>query len=168
MHRQVVNRPNINAMQNSKFILSRNFSPSYESPFASSENEIDSTEQEKSEKLRDFTKETKTFEVIEIIGAGGFGIVAKVVNKNIRNQVYAVKRVPLDKNEKNNLKIIREADLLSRLNHSNVVRYFHTWRETHEVTPNRTRTESTVERDENESIMKVSYYVSCGHIIYVS
>ena len=49
MHRQVVNRPNINAMQNSKFILSRNFSPSYESPFASSENEIDSTEQEKSE-----------------------------------------------------------------------------------------------------------------------
>ena len=75
------------------------------------------------ENLAKFTKETNTFDVIEIIGSGGFGVVVKVINRNIKNQVYAIKRVPLERNMKNNQKILREADLLSRLNHCNVVRY---------------------------------------------
>ena len=74
------------------------------------------------ENLAKFTKETNTFDVIEIIGSGGFGVVVKVINRNIKNQVYAIKRVPLERNMKNNQKILREADLLSRLNHCNVVR----------------------------------------------
>ena len=67
--------------------------------------------------LRNFTKETDTFEVIEKIGSGGFGTVVKAKNKNIQDQVYAVKRVPLEneineRNKRTNLKIIREAELL--------------------------------------------------------
>ena len=74
-------------------------------------------DQENSTFLRNFTKETDTFEVIEKIGSGGYGTVVKAKNKNIQDQVYAVKRVPLEneiseRNKRTNLKIIREAELL--------------------------------------------------------
>ncbi|GIX95591.1 eIF-2-alpha kinase GCN2 [Caerostris extrusa] len=46
------------------------------------------------------------------------------------SRVYALKRIPLDpSNNKLNRKIFREVKLLSRLNHENIVRYYHSWKE---------------------------------------
>ena len=62
------------------------------------------------------------FSYIGEIGKGGFGEVIKVKN-NLDSQVYAIKRIGLDPNNKQlTKKIMREVKLLSRLNHENVVR----------------------------------------------
>ena len=62
------------------------------------------------------------FSYIGQIGKGGFGEVMKVKN-NLDSQVYAIKRIKLDPNNKQlTKKIMREVKLLSRLNHENVVR----------------------------------------------
>ena len=44
--------------------------------------------------LRNFTKETDTFEVIEKIGSGGFGTVVKVKNKRIKIRFIPLKEFP--------------------------------------------------------------------------
>ena len=66
------------------------------------------------------------------LGKGGFGEVFKVKN-NLDSQIYAIKRIKLDqKNKQLTRKLRREVELLSRLNHENVVRYYNSWIE---VTP---------------------------------
>ena len=71
------------------------------------------------------------FEVIGVIGQGGFGEVLKVRNK-LDSRFYAIKRIGINPNSKQNKQITREIKLLSRLNHENVVRYYSTWMETYE------------------------------------
>ncbi|UJR36098.1 hypothetical protein I4U23_028833 [Adineta vaga] len=69
------------------------------------------------------------FEVIGIIGRGGFGQVFKVQNK-LDGCFYAVKQILLKSANKHlNKKITREVKLLSKLNHQNIVRYYSTWTE---------------------------------------
>ncbi|CAF2775368.1 unnamed protein product [Rotaria sp. Silwood2] len=69
------------------------------------------------------------FEVIGIIGRGGFGNVFKVQNK-LDGCFYAVKQILLKSaNKQVNKKITREVKLLSKLNHQNIVRYYSTWTE---------------------------------------
>ena len=163
--RQTPNAFNIAFLKESKFIARRlrtletesdsdNNSTSVETSMSTDENS------DLFKNLASFTKETNTFDVIELIGSGGFGVVAKVINRNIKDQVYAIKRVPLERNNaKKNQKILREADLLSRLNHCNVVRYYHTWREIHDDVDinqlKRSRTQSTVERVKDESLIRL-------------
>ncbi|CDW59356.1 Eukaryotic translation initiation factor 2-alpha kinase 4 [Trichuris trichiura] len=80
------------------------------------------------------------FDVIRLIGKGGFGDVTEVRNK-LDGCRYAIKRVPLVR--KNNIadaKILREVQLLSHLNHNNVVRYFNSWIETGVLTSKNERT----------------------------
>jgi hypothetical protein len=66
---------------------------------------------------------------IEDLGVGGFGVVVKARNK-IDQRYYAVKKIYFthhdEKEEKN---ILREVNLLSRLHHANIVRYYNAWRE---------------------------------------
>ncbi|KHJ42045.1 hypothetical protein D918_07935 [Trichuris suis] len=70
------------------------------------------------------------FDVIRLVGKGGFGDVTEVRNK-LDGCRYAIKRVPLVwKNNIADAKILREVQLLSHLNHNNVVRYFNSWIET--------------------------------------
>ncbi len=71
------------------------------------------------------------FEVIGVIGHGGFGEVLKVKNK-LDSRFYAIKRIRVNPNSKHNKQITREIKLLSRLNHENVVRYYSTWIESYE------------------------------------
>ncbi|CAL1531308.1 unnamed protein product [Lymnaea stagnalis] len=67
------------------------------------------------------------FELLKVLGKGGFGDVLKVKNK-LDGRFYAIKRIPLNpKSKMFNKKMKREVKLLSRLNHENVVRYYCSW-----------------------------------------
>ncbi|CAB9514181.1 eIF-2-alpha kinase GCN2 [Seminavis robusta] len=67
------------------------------------------------------------FEIICELGSGAFGTTFKVRNR-IDGKIYALKRVHLGpvKGEKAN-KLVREVEVLSSLNHENVVRYYSAW-----------------------------------------
>lgn len=70
------------------------------------------------------------FEISSFIGKGAFGDVLKVRNK-LDNRQYAIKRIPMSpRNKQLYRKMTREVELLSKLNHENVVRYFNSWIET--------------------------------------
>jgi eukaryotic translation initiation factor 2-alpha kinase 4 len=70
------------------------------------------------------------FEMMNYIGKGAFGDVLKVRNI-LDNRQYAIKRIPLSSMNKQLFKkMTREVELLSRLNHENVVRYYNSWLET--------------------------------------
>lgn len=67
------------------------------------------------------------FEVQSYLGKGAFGDVLKVRNM-LDNRQYAIKRIPLPARSRQLYKkMTREVELLSRLNHENVVRYFNSW-----------------------------------------
>lgn len=67
------------------------------------------------------------FEVQQWLGQGAYGDVLKVKNL-LDNRQYAIKRIPLTSRSKQIYKkMTREVELLSRLNHENVVRYFNSW-----------------------------------------
>lgn len=67
------------------------------------------------------------FEVLQWLGQGAYGDVLKVKNI-LDNRQYAIKRIPLTSKSKQIFKkMTREVELLSRLNHENVVRYFNSW-----------------------------------------
>jgi translation initiation factor 2-alpha kinase 4 len=69
------------------------------------------------------------FEIIKEIGQGAYGKVLKVRN-NLDNRFYAIKKIPLSGlNKQLYRKVRREVELLSRLNHENVVRYYSSWTE---------------------------------------
>lgn len=67
------------------------------------------------------------FEVLQWLGQGAYGDVLKVKNI-LDNRQYAIKRIPLTARSRQIFKkMTREVELLSRLNHENVVRYFNSW-----------------------------------------
>uniref|UniRef100_A0A336LN81 non-specific serine/threonine protein kinase n=1 Tax=Culicoides sonorensis TaxID=179676 RepID=A0A336LN81_CULSO len=67
------------------------------------------------------------FEVLTYLGKGAYGDVLKVRNI-LDNRQYAIKRIPLPAKSKQLFrKMTREVELLSRLNHENVVRYYNSW-----------------------------------------
>ncbi|KAF0989714.1 hypothetical protein HZS_1823, partial [Henneguya salminicola] len=69
----------------------------------------------------------KEFEMIRVIGKGAFGVVILAKNR-IDSCIYAIKRIVLeDANVKERLKIIKEVQILSRLSHPNIVRYYNAW-----------------------------------------
>lgn len=69
------------------------------------------------------------FEELEFLGRGGFGEVVKVKNR-IDGRFYAVKKLVLLSDDKENSRILREVMTLSRLHHEHVVRYYTAWVET--------------------------------------
>lgn len=76
------------------------------------------------------------FEVLEWLGRGGFGDVFKVRNR-LDGCIYALKRILLNRSSRLlDRKIMREVKLLSRLNHENIVRYYHSWIEVTTEAPN--------------------------------
>ncbi|RXK39365.1 PEK/GCN2 protein kinase [Tremella mesenterica] len=69
----------------------------------------------------------KEFEEVEFLGKGGFGEVVKA--RHLQDgRAYAIKKVRL-RPEDNELRVLREVNTLSGLNHINIVRYFSCWLE---------------------------------------
>ncbi|KAH0570422.1 Kinase [Spironucleus salmonicida] len=72
----------------------------------------------------------KNFDVICRVGSGSFGTVIKVkhfVNKQELN-TYAIKQIPIDQYQTPWLqKVLSEVEILQKLYHTNVVRYFYSW-----------------------------------------
>uniref|UniRef100_A0A2M4AAW2 non-specific serine/threonine protein kinase n=1 Tax=Anopheles triannulatus TaxID=58253 RepID=A0A2M4AAW2_9DIPT len=67
------------------------------------------------------------FEILSYLGKGAYGDVLKARNK-LDNREYAIKRIRLPARSKQFYKkMTREVELLSRLNHENVVRYYNSW-----------------------------------------
>lgn len=67
------------------------------------------------------------FEELEVIGRGGFGTVCKAL-KRVDRCIYAVKKINFRyTNYTSYQKILREVELLAKLNHSNVVAYKTAW-----------------------------------------
>lgn len=75
----------------------------------------------------------KNFSKLSVISKGGFGTVMRVTDL-LEGQEYAVKKIIIDRLETEDtlLKIFREVKWLARLDHKNIVRYFHSWIEEEE------------------------------------
>lgn len=69
---------------------------------------------------------SKEYKIEDYLGRGAYGDVIKVRNI-LDNRRYAIKRIRLSQNYKVAKKICREVQILSRLNHENVVRYYNSW-----------------------------------------
>jgi len=67
---------------------------------------------------------TKYYSDITIIGSGNFGKVYKVKNLLDQNE-YAIKKIKLDKNMSVN--VLNEIRVLAKLDHENIIRYYHAW-----------------------------------------
>ncbi|XP_033124847.1 eIF-2-alpha kinase GCN2-like [Anneissia japonica] len=90
------------------------------------------------------------FQIMDLLGKGGFGSVMKVKNK-LDSNLYAIKRIQLDPSKQElTRKITREVKLLSRLHHENVVRYYNSWIETAEeqITTDESETGTSSNTDE--------------------
>ncbi|GBM42936.1 Eukaryotic translation initiation factor 2-alpha kinase 3 [Araneus ventricosus] len=71
----------------------------------------------------------KDFQLIAILGKGGFGVVMEVKNK-IDDCEYAVKRIRIKTEKYNELgygSVMREVKALAKLDHPGIVRYFNSW-----------------------------------------
>lgn len=74
-----------------------------------------------------FSRYKTDFDELGILGKGGFGEVVKARNK-VDNRIYAIKKVKLDSRDvESSKKLLREVQLLSRLHHQFVVRYYQAW-----------------------------------------
>lgn len=69
------------------------------------------------------------FDVVQILGKGGFGVVFSVKNK-IDDCHYAIKRIVLPAKQESRDRVMREVRTLANCEHQNIVRYFHAWIET--------------------------------------
>ncbi|XP_063695629.1 eukaryotic translation initiation factor 2-alpha kinase [Culicoides brevitarsis] len=69
------------------------------------------------------------FDVVQILGKGGFGVVFAVKHK-IDDCHYAIKRIVLPAKKESQDRVKREVRTLATCEHQNIVRYFHAWYET--------------------------------------
>ena len=67
------------------------------------------------------TRHRQDFEILERLGKGGFGTAYKVRNQ-LDGQFYALKVVRVTDRS-----VLHEVQVLSRLHHENVVRYYAAW-----------------------------------------
>ncbi|CAI8051833.1 eIF-2-alpha kinase GCN2 [Geodia barretti] len=80
--------------------------------------------------LRGCSRLEAEFEEMESVGSGGFGDVVKVRHL-LDGRVYAIKKIHLSDDPRMKDRITREVELLSQMNHENVVRYYNAWMETY-------------------------------------
>lgn len=93
------------------------------------------------------------FEILAVLGSGAFGTTHRVRNR-VDSREYALKSVKLSStvdSEKRN-KVLREVELLSRLNSDNVVRYYSAWVEKGDASARLTDVESLSTSEPSASV----------------
>lgn len=70
----------------------------------------------------------ENFQIESQIGSGSFGIVLKA-KQEVDKKFYAIKVIQMPENRNQYEKFAREAELISRINHKNVVRYITSWKQ---------------------------------------
>ena len=101
------------------------------------------------------------FEILAVLGSGAFGTTHRVRNR-VDSREYALKSVKLSStvdSEKRN-KVLREVELLSRLNSDNVVRYYSAWVEKGDASARLTDVESLSTSEPSASV-SVSAAAAC-------
>jgi calcium-dependent protein kinase len=85
--------------------------------------------------LENFSKITdyrKKYEYINIIGNGGFGKVRLFKDRNCQDMKYAIKTVKKDFLNMHGIEsLIKEVEILTGLDHPNIVKYFETYEDDH-------------------------------------
>ena len=66
------------------------------------------------------------FDLVRVLGKGGFGVVFEVKNK-LDDCNYAIKRILLPSKKESRERVMREVKTLANCEHKNIVRYFHAW-----------------------------------------
>ncbi|XP_065208676.1 eIF-2-alpha kinase GCN2-like [Planococcus citri] len=119
--------------------------------------DTDQTDESSSSTLSQFDPSSrliKEFDILGHIGSGAFANVYQVRNK-LDSSLYAIKRIKLNLSKSEHLddgKIRKEVELLSRLNHQNVVRYYNSWIEDLESHSESSSIDQIVDREsENDS-----------------
>jgi len=74
---------------------------------------------------RTISTEGGTFEVLELLGRGAFGSVHRVRHRDT-DAFYAMKQLPLE-SESSGPSVRREVEILSQLQHPNIVRYYNSY-----------------------------------------
>lgn len=110
------------------FLLpNRSYTETISQPVGLPEKKVNELTIHSSMTVSDRSRLQNEFEVLQWLGQGAYGDVLKVKNI-LDNRQYAIKRIPLtSKSRQIFKKMTREVELLSRLNHENVVRYFNSW-----------------------------------------
>ena len=71
--------------------------------------------------MEDNSLNNTIYNILDEIGEGGFGKTFKVINKK-NNEIYVIKKIPIKDNDLE--KIIKEAEILSKIHNENIVKYF--------------------------------------------
>ena len=71
--------------------------------------------------MEDNSLNNTIYNILDEIGEGGFGKTFKVINKE-NNEIYVIKKIPIKDNDLE--KIIKEAEILSKIHNENIVKYF--------------------------------------------
>ena len=67
---------------------------------------------------------SKEYKIEKKLGEGGYGKVYQILNES-DNQYYALKEFPIKGETKENIQLIKkEAEILSKFNHKNIVKYY--------------------------------------------
>ena len=72
------------------------------------------------------------FELLSSLGEGGCGMVIKV-RSLINQKIYAMKIINLEKNEENKEYFISEIEMLKKLNHQNIVKYYTSFQKENQI-----------------------------------
>lgn len=70
----------------------------------------------------------ENFEILSTIGHGSFGTVLKA-KQEVDKKVYALKVIEMPENKNEYEKAAREAELISRISHRNIVRHITSWKQ---------------------------------------
>jgi len=82
---------------------------------------------------QNYSRYREDFKELEELGTGAFGSVYKVQNK-LDMRIYAMKKIKFKK-ESDLEKVLREVKALSKLDNTNVIRYYQSWIETQILDP---------------------------------
>lgn len=90
----------------------------------------------------------QNFEIEKKLGQGSFGTVFRA-KQNVDKKIYAIKTIFMPEDKRLCKKFSREAELMAKINHKNIVRYITSWKQ--EVNVSEFRKEYDIDSDDDDS-----------------